>query len=34
VNASELLQQAKEIFPETVVARDGFEIDVPFAPEA
>ena len=33
INASELMQQAREIFPETVVARDGFEIEVPFAPE-
>ena len=33
VNAAELLQQAKEIFPETVVARDGFELEVPFAAE-
>ncbi|HZJ01745.1 MAG TPA: ribonuclease Z [Gemmatimonadaceae bacterium] len=33
VNATELLQQAKEVFPETVVARDGFELEVPFAAE-
>src|SRR6185503_14696984 len=33
VNAADLLQQAKEMFPETIVARDGFEIDVPFAAE-
>jgi len=33
VNAAELLQQAKEVFPETVVARDGFELEVPFAAE-
>jgi ribonuclease Z len=33
VNATELLQQAKEIFPETIIARDGFEFEVPFAPE-
>lgn len=33
VNATELLQQAKEIFPETIVARDGFELEVPFAAE-
>ena len=33
VNAADLLQQAKENFPETIVARDGFEMDVPFAAE-
>ena len=33
VNAAELAQQAKEVFPECIVARDGMEIDVPFAPE-
>jgi ribonuclease Z len=33
INATELLQQAKEVFPETVVARDGFEIEIPFPPE-
>lgn len=33
VNATELLQQAKEIFPGTIVARDGFELEVPFAAE-
>lgn len=33
VNAAELLQQAKEVFPGTIVARDGFELEVPFAPE-
>jgi ribonuclease Z len=33
VNATELLQQAKEIFPGTIIARDGFEFEVPFAPE-
>ena len=31
VNTSDLLQQAKEIFPNCIVARDGLEIDVPFA---
>ncbi|MEO8577841.1 MAG: ribonuclease Z [Gemmatimonadales bacterium] len=31
VNASELLGQAKEIFPQTIVARDGTEVEVPFA---
>jgi ribonuclease Z len=33
INASELLGQAREIFPETIVARDGTEVDVPFAAE-
>lgn len=33
VNTSDLLQQAREVFPETVVARDGFELDVPFDAE-
>jgi ribonuclease Z len=33
VNSSELLQQAREIFPATVIARDGFELDVPFTEE-
>jgi ribonuclease Z len=33
LNASELLQQAREVHPNTVVARDGMEIDVPFQNE-
>jgi ribonuclease Z len=33
VNASEVLQQAKEVFANTIIARDGTEIEVPFAPE-
>lgn len=33
MNPTELLQQAREVFPETVIARDGFELDVPFAQE-
>ena len=33
VNTSDLLQQAREVFPETVVARDGYELDVPFDAE-
>jgi ribonuclease Z len=33
LNASELLQQAREVFPNTVIARDGMEIDVAFAHE-
>jgi ribonuclease Z len=31
---NELLDEAKQVFPETVVARDGMVIDVPFAGEA
>ena len=34
VNASELLQQAREVFPATVVARDGMEVEVPFASDS
>lgn len=34
VNASELLQQAKEVFGECIIARDGLEIEVPFPPES
>ncbi len=30
VNPSELFQQAREVFSETIVARDGMEIDIPF----
>jgi ribonuclease Z len=33
VNASDLLSQAREIFPDTVIARDGMEFDVPFVAE-
>jgi ribonuclease Z len=33
VNPSELLQQAKEVFPATIIARDGFELEIPFAAE-
>jgi ribonuclease Z len=33
VNTSDILSQAREVFAETVVARDGMEIDVPFANE-
>lgn len=33
LNASELLQQAREAFPNSVVARDGMEIEIPFAAE-
>jgi ribonuclease Z len=30
-DASELLAEAKAVFPETVIARDGMTVDVPFA---
>ncbi|HEU4523407.1 MAG TPA: hypothetical protein VFR62_00200 [Gemmatimonadales bacterium] len=30
-DAPELLAEARAIFPETVVARDGMAVDVPFA---
>jgi ribonuclease Z len=33
LNASELLQQAREVFANTVIARDGLEYDVPFVSE-
>jgi ribonuclease Z len=31
LSAADLLREAKEVFPNTVVARDGMEIDIPFA---
>lgn len=31
MSAGDLLREAKEVFPNTVVARDGMEIDIPFA---
>ena len=34
VEAGELIQQAREVFANTVVARDGFELEVPFASES
>jgi ribonuclease Z len=33
MNAAELIQEARDVFENTTVARDGMEIDVPFAPE-
>jgi len=30
-DAPELLAEAKAVFPETVIARDGLTLDVPFA---
>jgi len=34
MNASELIQEARTVFENTTVARDGMEIEVPFAAEA
>lgn len=34
LSAADLLREAKEVFPNTVVARDGMEIDIPFADAA
>ena len=34
VNPGELLQQAREVFPATVIARDGFELEIPFPAES
>jgi ribonuclease Z len=33
-DTSELEREAREIFPATVIARDGLEIEVPFEPTA
>ncbi|HEX2721783.1 MAG TPA: ribonuclease Z [Gemmatimonadaceae bacterium] len=33
INASELLAQAREVFANTVVARDGYELEIPYAAE-
>ncbi|MFL5564145.1 MAG: ribonuclease Z, partial [Gemmatimonadaceae bacterium] len=33
-DTSDLEREAREIFPATIIARDGLEIDVPFLPTA